>query len=112
MAITNDLAGSATFGVSTATIGGDTFILEDIDISESSESYVQKDGNGEVTGQVIVSQHKSGSATAQLRSNTLPSVGDIMTFDSDTYILTEVGDTRSNDSERKVSISFVEEKNP
>lgn len=112
MAITNDLEGSATFGVSTAAIGGETFILEDIDISTASESYVQKDGNGEVTGQVIVPQHKSGSATAQLRSNTVPSVGDVMTFDADTYILTEVGDARSNDSERKVSISFVEQKNP
>ena len=64
MAIVNDLAESSTFGVPTveisawnddnpATYGSAVvFVAEDLEITQASETYTQKDGNGETTGNV------------------------------------------------------------
>lgn len=111
MAIQNDLAGSANFGVPTASINSNVYIAEDMDITRGSERYVQKDGNGEPTGQVLVPQSKEGSGTLQLRDQAVPAIGDTMTFNGDDYLLSEVGEPFSQDSEYKVNISFVEKLN-
>lgn len=108
MAIVNDLAGSASYGVPTVTIDSVEFVAENFDVTNPSDVYEQKDNNGEYTGCVMVKGAITGSCTLQLRNNTLPVVGDALTCSviSGTFKVTEVGQTYSNDSEHKVNISF------
>jgi hypothetical protein len=126
MAIVNDLAESSTFGVPTveisawnddnpATYGSAVvFVAEDLEITQASETYTQKDGNGETTGNVIVAQQKELSCTVQLHDHTVPAVGDKLEVTDETgtdYIVTEVGRPHSQDSEKKLSISAIEKQN-
>lgn len=111
MALNNDLEGSASYGVPTVTIGDDSFVAEDFEFSTSSSVYEQMDANGAIAGAVVADGSTTGSCTLQMRDGTLPTIGTEFSFNSLTWIITEVGQQYANDSEIKLSVSFRKKEN-
>lgn len=87
MAITSD--GSQAFGLTTATIGG--FIVESFSKTLTAERVDLNDGDGEPLGSTTIPGRVEFSATVQVGDgNTTPTIGGEITYDSGTYIVTEV----------------------
>lgn len=87
MAITSD--GLQAFGLTTATIGG--FIVESFSKTFTAERVDLNDGDGEPLGSTTIPGRVEFSATVQVGSgNTTPTIGGQITYNSDTYIVTEV----------------------
>jgi len=87
MAITSD--GTQAFGLSTASIDG--FIVESFSKTFTAERVDLNDGDGEPLGSTTIPGRVEFSATVQVGSgNTTPTIGGEITYDTDTYIVTEV----------------------
>lgn len=91
MAIVQD--GNQAFGITTTLVTpSDQFVVESFTKNFTSNRVDLDDGNGEPLGSVTVPGRTEISMTAQFgtATNATPTVGDELTYGSDTIILTEV----------------------
>lgn len=105
MAISSD--GTQAFGLSTPTISG--FVVESFSRSLTSNRVDLDDGNGEPLGSTTVPGRVEFSATVQVGSgNTTPTIGAVITYDSETYIITEVSIDETQADYQRLSLSGYE----
>jgi len=108
MAIKSD--GSQAFGLTTATISG--FVVESFSRSFTSNRVDLDDGNGEPLGSTTVPGRVEFSATVQVGDgNTTPTIGGEITYDSDTFIVTEVSVDETQADYQRLSLSGYEKIN-
>lgn len=108
MAITSD--GSQAFGLSTATIDG--FIVESFSKTFTAERVDLNDGDGEPLGSTTIPGRVEFSATVQVGSgNTTPTIGGEITYDSETYIVTEVSIEETQADYQRLNLSGYEKIN-
>lgn len=91
MAIVQD--GNQAFGITTTLVTpSDSFVVESFTKNFTSNRVDLDNGNGEPLGSVTVPGRTEISMTAQFgtATNATPTVGDELTYGSDTIILTEV----------------------
>ena len=91
MAIVQD--GNQAFGITTTLVTpSDSFVVESFTKNFTADRVDLNNGNGEPLGAVTVPGRTEISMTAQFgtATNSTPTVGDEITYDSDTIILTDV----------------------
>lgn len=91
MAIVQD--GNQAFGITTTLVTpSDSFVVESFTKNFTSNRVDLDNGNGEPLGSVTVPGRTEISMTAQFgtATNATPTIGDELTYGSDTIILTEV----------------------
>lgn len=102
------------FGSQVLTIGGVTFVAENIGFQQPSTSVERRDEDGDPSGQVIVAGFDNGTATLQLATTattpvtigatfTLSRAGGLATIGC---VVSEVGDVLSQLDIKKLNISF------
>lgn len=102
MAITSD--GTQAFGLNTATIDG--FVVESFSTSFTSNRVDLDDGDGEPIGSTVVPGRVEFSATVQVGDgNTTPAIGDDISYDSVTYVVTEVSIDETQADYQRLSLS-------
>lgn len=106
MAFTKD--GTHKYGSIVLTIDAITYVAENFETSQPSNAVEVTNENGEPAGQVIVPGFVTGSATLQLATaaTALPAIGDEFTVDTVAYIVSEVGESRTQNDITKCNISF------
>jgi hypothetical protein len=108
MAITQD--GSQAFGISTPTFSG--FIVENFQRTSNSNRVDLDDGNGEPLGSVTVPKRVEGSLTVQVGTgNTTPTIGAQISYGSDTFIVTEVGEVEQQEDYQRLNLSVYKKIN-
>lgn len=106
--------GGLVFGSQVVTIDSVAYVAENISIDAPSTIIEQKNQYGVPSGQVIVEGFITGTATLQLASSTtaMPSIGDTFTLvqvgggSGVNFLVSQVGQSFSQDAETKVNISF------
>lgn len=102
MAITQD--GTQAFGLTTPTIGG--FVVESFSRSFTSNRVDLDNGDGEPLGSTTVPGRVEFSSTVQVGDgNTTPTIGGEITYDDDTYIVTEVSVDETQADYQRLSLS-------
>jgi len=101
MAIIAD--GAQAFGLSTETIN--SLVVESLSINETSERVDLNDSDGEPLGSTVIPGRTEMSATVQVGSGSVPTVGTTVSIDSDTYILTDVSHEETQADYARVNIS-------
>jgi|TARA_E500000318_G_C3560872_1_gene213348 hypothetical protein len=108
MAITSD--GTQAFGLNTTTIDG--FVVESFSTSFTSNRVDLDDSNGEPLGSTTIPGRVEFSATVQVGSgNTTPTIGGEITYDSSTFIVTEVSVEETQADYQRLSLSGYEKLN-
>lgn len=108
MAIVED--GTQAFGISTASFDG--LIVESFSRNQTSNRVDLDDGDGIPLGSKTVPGRVEFSATVQIGdAATLPVVGDIVSYSSATYVITEVSREESQADYQRLSISGYEKIN-
>jgi len=106
--------GGLVFGSQVVTIDSVAYVAENISIDAPSTIIEQKNEFGVPKGQVIVEGFVTGTATLQLASSAtaMPSIGDTFTLvqvgggAAVNFLVSQVGQSFSQDAETKVNISF------
>lgn len=108
MAIKQD--GSQAFGISTPTFNN--FIVESFNRTSTSNRVDLDDGNGEPLGSTTVPGRVEGTLTVQVGSgNTTPTIGAEVTYGSDTFIVTEVGEAETQADYQRLNLSVYKKIN-
>jgi hypothetical protein len=90
------------------------FVAENVSIQRPTNIIERKDENDEPSGQVLVKNFNTGSATLQLATSTTVPPDEGATFSitldsvrgSETFVVSEVGQVESQGEAKKVNISF------
>lgn len=106
--------GSIPYGSQVLTINAVTYVAESITLSEPTNVIERMNELGEPSGQVLVNQFNTGSATLQLASTSTAHPANGMTFTADlqkagsnqTYIVSEVSPQLGQQAAKTVNISF------
>lgn len=105
--------GGLVFGSQILTIDSVAYVAENISVDAPSAVIEQKNIYGVPSGQVIVEGFVTGTATLQLASSAtvLPTIGDAFQLTtvggtSVYFLVSQVGQSFSQDAETKVNISF------
>lgn len=100
--------GTHKFGSIVVTITAVAYVAENFEISAPSTVVEVTDEVSLPSGQKIIPGFVTGSATLQLATGTtaLPAIGAEFTVDTIDYIVSEVGESRSQGEISKVNISF------
>lgn len=99
---------------SSAGVGYEAFVCEDISRTKATKQIKRYNELGEPSGQVIVADFESGTATAQLASGSqYITTGDTFSVAFDgtntkTYVITNVDQGENQDSARNLNISYNE----
>jgi hypothetical protein len=102
MAITQD--GSQAFGISTASFDG--FVVESFTKTGNTNRVDLDDGNGEPLGSVVVPKRDEVSLTVQVGSgNTTPTKGANIVYGADTIVITEVGESETQEDYQRLNLS-------
>lgn len=116
MAYTPFQDGTQAFGIpdSPVSINATTYILEDFNITEGSSRVEIRAPNGVPTGQVLIPEVITATATLQKASGTtpIPARGSQFTFLGASWIIQEVGDTYTQGQYQKVPVTLVMKINP
>ena len=115
----NKYDGTLPFGSRVLTIGGVTYIADNVDVTRPSKVVRNTDENDEPDGAVYVPDFVTGSATLQLASSAtaIPALhAEFTTTMSsgvgvETFILTEIGQPETKDGLKKVRVSFAKKYN-
>jgi hypothetical protein len=108
MAILSD--GAQAFGLSTASING--FIVESFSKTFTAERVDLNDGNGEPLGSTIIPGRVEFSATVQVGDdNTTPTIGAEITYNTVTFIVTEVSVEETQADYQRLNLSGYEKIN-
>lgn len=105
---------SIPFGSQVITVGGVTFVAENINFTQPSTVLERRDEDGDPSGQVIVANFDNGTATLQLATTattpvtigatfTLSRSGGLATVGC---VISEVGDVLSQLDIKKLNVSF------
>ena len=111
MAAYND--GNVPFGAQVVTIGGVSFVAEDLQITDPSTIIERRDALGNPTGQVIITNFSNGTATLQYASTatTILTIGATFTItrnDSTTFssVISQVGEPQKQTDAHKAAINW------
>lgn len=108
MAITQD--GTQAFGITDETF--DTFIVESFTATKTANRVDLDDGNGEPLASVTVPGREEGTLTVQVGSGgTEPEIGDEVTYNTITYIVTEVARAETQADFQRYNLSVYKKIN-
>lgn len=108
MAIKQD--GTQAYGISTASFSG--FIVESFTRTSTGNRVDLDDGDGAPLGSVTVAGRVEGSLTVQVGAgNTTPTIGAEVTYGSDTFIVTEVGEAETQADYQRLNLSVYKKLN-
>jgi len=107
--------GDMPYGTRVLTIGGYLYICDDW-LPKRGSNLVERSGvYGQITGWVLNADSvlPTGTATLQLETTTtpLPTVGQSFVEDSETWVIQNVENPESKESDKKVHVTFVKDVN-
>lgn len=106
--------GTIPYGCRTETIGGTSYVCEDLEITRPVSTILRMNQAGEPTGSVGVAKHVTGTGTAQIATaGTMPVPGQsfsdtfITTVGAETFKVTTVSQPEGSETDRKVRFEFI-----
>lgn len=106
MAIVTDGSQAYAIKAPTMTLTAGSFVVESFTKNFTSTRVDLNDGNGEPSGSVIVPGRVEISATIQVGAvTTVPTVGDEITYDSESFFITEISLAETQADYRRYNIS-------
>ena len=102
-------SGTIPYGTEVVSIGGGTYIAENISVDQNTTVIQQRDRNNEPSGSVGIADFASGSATLQVPTGGgSPVVGEEATIGGVTMYVSKVSATESQGDAKKCTVEFVE----
>ena len=97
------------YGSEVISIGGTSYIAENISVDQNTTVIQQRDENNEPSGSVGIADFASGSATLQIPTGGAPpAVGAEATVGGVTMYVSKVSATQSQGDAKKCTVEFVE----